>query len=871
VRGSGGRKRAARAALGVTLALLCAAAPAAATTPFIHAHRGGSLENGVPDLPENTLPAFERAARRGFVLELDAKLTRDNVAVVFHDATLERVTPCSGEVADRTLAQLRAACPVDILGTEGKSVQLAAGDPRRERIPTLAEALALAKRHRARINLEIKNQPTDPDFDASAGFANRVMDVVRAGRFPPSHTIVQSFWPPNLDAAKARLPGIETSLLTLAALNDGAPAFARTAGYDWVSPGWPPTNPQAFVEQAHTLGRRIVPYTLNTPAQVKAAAAAGVDELITDDPLMARRALAEVDPAAPAIPPPPSRAECERSRAARTAPAIEAYEPRPGAPRVFAMQYKQEVRHVRSYAAFRRKIECMIREYVRPRLARDRPNVIAFNEDVGLATVATGRRGAAARALIEDPGRAPSCEPQGIPCGTLAAYGAITASYAPQVAAYQTRFQNSGSPVSTGFVAATDTFVRGWMQVFSDMARRYGVYILGSNNQPRFRESTTASEVAVFGDPEASPRSAYVAIDGKVFNEVFMWGPDDVQREGPRLLRNVVAQNKKVPLTPIERDQFQISPGAARGPDAIENVRPYTVPGTGARISFATSLPAFVYGDPPPGVDPCSDTSRYYMRCLDRLGANLVMQDEANPGRWAGQGGAGVWQPLEWMTSTWRAAADPSVSFSYNVTPHMVGNLADLAFDGQTAITQRGLRGPGTRASGGGARGAQAGGASDGCTYVGNTQPLEAGEERFRAEAGRKREFLAIAPWVAADGRRARLREVGRKLAPGSRDRLENDYVETAIAADLPFPPVPDRRGCLTSVASAAADDRGDGDDPAATPAASGGDDDAAGAGAAGRGDEEGSLPFTGLELLAFAILGCALAASGVALRRATA
>ncbi len=82
-------------------------------------------------------------------------------------------------------------------------------------------------------------------------------------------------------------------------------------------------------------------------------------------------------------------------------------------------------------------------------------------------------------------------------------------------------------------------------------------------------------------------------------------------------------------------------------------------------MSFATSLPAFVYNGgpvtpfaeaPPDGVDPCSDTSKYYMYCLEKLGTNLVMQDEANPGRWATPTG---WQPLEWMSSTWRAVADP--------------------------------------------------------------------------------------------------------------------------------------------------------------------------------------------------------------------
>ncbi len=60
------------------------------------------------------------------------------------------------------------------------------------------------------------------------------------------------------------------------------------------------------------------------------------------------------------------------------------------------MQLKQEARHVETYASFRTKIECMIRERVLPRLVHGAPNVVAFNEDVGLMTLATGsprRRG----------------------------------------------------------------------------------------------------------------------------------------------------------------------------------------------------------------------------------------------------------------------------------------------------------------------------------------------------------------------------------------------------------------------------------------------------------------------------------------------
>src|SRR5436190_1889501 len=318
-------------------------------------------------------------------------------------------------------------------------------------------------------------------------------------------------------------------------------------------------------------------------------------------------------------PPAPSKQQCEAARAHRSLPPILALDPQRGAPRVFAMQFKEEVASVVSYDSFRTKIECMILEDVVPFRARGRPNVVSFNEDVGLATLATGTRGAAARKLFGEPGSA-GCEGQPAPCGALAALGAITAAYAPQLAAYQARFPTSANP-SNAFLAATDTLVRGFMGTFSLMAKRYKIYILGSTDVPGFTQSSDPADIATFRDPDLPQTSSvYVATSPNIYNEVFMWGPKDVRSEGPDVLRNVVASNRKVPLVPLEQE-LGFSAGPASGPEAVANLRPYKVPGTKARIGFATSLPAFVYGEPPAGVDPCSDVSSYYMRCLSNLGA----------------------------------------------------------------------------------------------------------------------------------------------------------------------------------------------------------------------------------------------------------
>src|SRR3954467_465174 len=108
-----------RRLLALTAAVLSsAAAPAQAATPFIHAHRGGTVPNGKPKYAEESLAAYRNAARNDFVLEADAKLTEDGVPVALHDATLDRTTNCTGEVRTFTLAEL-AGCRTDVLGSPG--------------------------------------------------------------------------------------------------------------------------------------------------------------------------------------------------------------------------------------------------------------------------------------------------------------------------------------------------------------------------------------------------------------------------------------------------------------------------------------------------------------------------------------------------------------------------------------------------------------------------------------------------------------------------------------------------------------------------------------------------------------------------------
>ena len=70
--------------------------------PF--AHRG--LHGG--DLIENSLGAFAAAIAAGHGIELDVRVTSDGHAIVFHDATLDRLAEGTGKVEGRTAAELQA-------------------------------------------------------------------------------------------------------------------------------------------------------------------------------------------------------------------------------------------------------------------------------------------------------------------------------------------------------------------------------------------------------------------------------------------------------------------------------------------------------------------------------------------------------------------------------------------------------------------------------------------------------------------------------------------------------------------------------------------------------------------------------------------
>lgn len=114
-------------------------------TPFLgalYAHRG--LHDNEGDAPENSMAAFRKAVETGYGIELDVQLTKDKVAVVFHDATLKRVCGAEGKVSDFTFEELQK---FSLLGSS-------------EKIPRFEEVLVLVG-GRVPLIIEYKAPGTD--------------------------------------------------------------------------------------------------------------------------------------------------------------------------------------------------------------------------------------------------------------------------------------------------------------------------------------------------------------------------------------------------------------------------------------------------------------------------------------------------------------------------------------------------------------------------------------------------------------------------------------------------------------------------------------------------------------------------------------
>lgn len=292
--------------------------PCAASAFDLQGHRGA---RGLA--PENTLAAFERALEIGVdTLETDVHLSADGVPVLHHDPRLngDLTRDASGAwitapgllLKDLTLAQLRAYD----LGRARPGSTMANNFPQQqphdgEQVPTLAQLFALVKQRGAeavRFNLEVKMHPQQPEerppweqiVDAllaevkAAGMEGRVtiqgfdwraLQRVHE-RAPGLPTACLSSQTPRYDTISS---GLWTAGLTLAE-HGSVPKMVKAAGCTIWSPSGYDVS-VARVDEAHALGLRVLPWTINERADMDTLIGWGVDGLITDYPDRGRAAM----------------------------------------------------------------------------------------------------------------------------------------------------------------------------------------------------------------------------------------------------------------------------------------------------------------------------------------------------------------------------------------------------------------------------------------------------------------------------------------------------------------------------------------------------------------------------------------------------
>ena len=229
--------------------------------PLVYAHRGDRSR-----AQDNTLEAFDLAVdARADGIELDVRRTRDGVLIVSHD-------PSIGDLA-----------PFDQIGFE----HLRSNRPE---VPTLEEAL----RHipsEVFVNVEVKHDPIDPHPDPDRSVAAETVRLI-VEVDDPDRILLSSFDTPSVEMFDAVTPGMLRGQLVVE-----GPSFASAVsltthiGADAVHPPWTmiADDPGAHVSVAHDAGVAVVAWNANTPSDVEAAAHAGVDIIITDDPGMARQ------------------------------------------------------------------------------------------------------------------------------------------------------------------------------------------------------------------------------------------------------------------------------------------------------------------------------------------------------------------------------------------------------------------------------------------------------------------------------------------------------------------------------------------------------------------------------------------------------
>jgi len=221
--------------------------------PQVIAHRGASRQR-----LENTVEAFRRAQELGAdAVELDVRRSADGVLVVHHDPA----------------------------GPDGAAICDTLSRDLAPHIPTLERALDACRG--LWVNVEVKNDPGEPDFDPSDSIARETAALLAARPEPADRWLVSSFRRRSVDAVREVAPAIATAWLCIELDPDLLPGLAAD-GHAAVHP-WVAMLTDDLIAASQAAGLMVNTWTCDDPDRMAQLVAAGVNGLCTNVPDLGRQ------------------------------------------------------------------------------------------------------------------------------------------------------------------------------------------------------------------------------------------------------------------------------------------------------------------------------------------------------------------------------------------------------------------------------------------------------------------------------------------------------------------------------------------------------------------------------------------------------